>query len=46
MPFFRDVGVRQLGMDVPMLAGWLLSELKRAGAIAIEGDAIVPTMAA
>lgn len=46
VPFFRDVGVRQLGMDVPTLAGWLLSELKRAGAIAIEGDAIVPTMAA
>ena len=35
-----------LGMTMPELADWLCAELLRAGAIALEGDDIVPTMAA
>lgn len=46
VPLFRDVGARLLGMDAESLAGWLLDELLRTGAIALEGDDIVPTMAA
>jgi glyoxylase-like metal-dependent hydrolase (beta-lactamase superfamily II) len=46
VPLFRDVGSRLLGMDADALAGWLLDELLRAGAVACEGDDIVPTMAA
>jgi glyoxylase-like metal-dependent hydrolase (beta-lactamase superfamily II) len=46
VPLFRDVGARLLGMDTEALAGWLLAELLRAGAVALEGGDIVPTMAA
>ena len=31
---------------MPELADWLRAELLRAGAIALDGDDIVPTMAA
>jgi glyoxylase-like metal-dependent hydrolase (beta-lactamase superfamily II) len=46
VPFFHDIGTRQLGMDVPTLAGWLLAELKRAGAVEEVNGRLMPTMAA
>jgi glyoxylase-like metal-dependent hydrolase (beta-lactamase superfamily II) len=46
VPLFHDVGRDHLGMSMPELADWLRAELLRAGAIAIDGDDIVPTMAA
>jgi glyoxylase-like metal-dependent hydrolase (beta-lactamase superfamily II) len=46
VPLFRDVGRRELGLDAPGLATWLLAELLRAGAVSVVGDDIVPTMAA
>jgi glyoxylase-like metal-dependent hydrolase (beta-lactamase superfamily II) len=46
VPLFRNVGRDHLGMTPAELANWLRSELLRAGAIAIDGDDIVPTMAA
>lgn len=46
VPFFRSVAREQLGMDVPALAGWLLSELKRGGAMVERDGILLPTMAA
>jgi glyoxylase-like metal-dependent hydrolase (beta-lactamase superfamily II) len=46
VPFFRDVGATVLGMQADALAGWLYDELLRAKAIVVEGEFIVPTMAA
>jgi glyoxylase-like metal-dependent hydrolase (beta-lactamase superfamily II) len=46
VPFFADVGSRILGMATDALAAWLYDELLRAKAIALEGEFIVPTMAA
>jgi glyoxylase-like metal-dependent hydrolase (beta-lactamase superfamily II) len=46
VPLFRDVGSRLLGLESAALADWLVSELLRAKAIAIEAGDIVPTMAA
>jgi glyoxylase-like metal-dependent hydrolase (beta-lactamase superfamily II) len=46
VPLFRDVGRDHLGMSTPELADWLRAELLRTGAIALDGDDIVPTMAA
>jgi glyoxylase-like metal-dependent hydrolase (beta-lactamase superfamily II) len=46
VPFFRDVVSGVLGMQTDVLAGWLYEELLRAKAIFIEGEFIVPTMAA
>lgn len=44
--FFREVGARQLGMDAPALAAWLLAELDKAGAVAVKDGRLLPTMAA
>jgi glyoxylase-like metal-dependent hydrolase (beta-lactamase superfamily II) len=46
VPFFLTVGRERLGMDVPALAGWLLSELKRGGALVERDGMLLPTMAA
>jgi len=46
VPLFRDIGVRLLGMDIPALANWLLSELKRSCAIDERDGILRPTMAA
>ncbi|MDX9994736.1 MAG: MBL fold metallo-hydrolase [Rhodocyclaceae bacterium] len=46
VPFFCDVGARLLGMDVPALAAWLLSELKRGCALEERDGLLLPTMAA
>lgn len=46
VPLFRDVGGRLLGLEPAALADWLVAELLRAKAIAIEAGDIVPTMAA
>jgi glyoxylase-like metal-dependent hydrolase (beta-lactamase superfamily II) len=46
VPFFADVGARTLGLSPDALARWLHDELLKAKAIAVEDDAIVPTMAA
>jgi glyoxylase-like metal-dependent hydrolase (beta-lactamase superfamily II) len=46
VPFFRDVGARLLGMDIPALAAWLLSDLKKAGALEEVDGRLLPTMAA
>ncbi len=46
VPFFRDVGARLLGMDIPALADWLLSELKRGCALEEREGILLPTMAA
>jgi glyoxylase-like metal-dependent hydrolase (beta-lactamase superfamily II) len=43
---FRDVGERLLGLDTPALAGWLLAELKKAGALEEIDGRLMPTMAA
>lgn len=46
VPLFRDVGARLLGMDIPALADWLLSELKRGCALEERDGILLPTMAA
>jgi glyoxylase-like metal-dependent hydrolase (beta-lactamase superfamily II) len=46
VPIFRDVGARLLGMDIPALATWLLSELKRGCALEERDGMLLPTMAA
>jgi glyoxylase-like metal-dependent hydrolase (beta-lactamase superfamily II) len=46
VPIFRDVGARLLGMDIPALAAWLLSELKRGCALEERDGMLLPTMAA
>lgn len=46
VPFFRDVGARLLGMDTPVLAAWLLAELRKAGALEEVDGRLLPTMAA
>lgn len=46
VPFFRDVGARILGMETDALASWLYGELLKANAIALDGEFIVPTVAA
>jgi glyoxylase-like metal-dependent hydrolase (beta-lactamase superfamily II) len=46
VPIFRDVGARLLGMDIPALATWLLSELKRGCALEERDGILLPTMAA
>jgi glyoxylase-like metal-dependent hydrolase (beta-lactamase superfamily II) len=46
VPFFRDVAERLLAMDTPALAGWLLSELKKTGALEEHDGMLLPTMAA
>lgn len=46
VPFFSDVGARILGLQADALAAWLQDELLRAKAIVLEGEFIVPTMAA
>lgn len=46
VPFFREVGQRLLGMEVPALAVWLRDELKKAGAVEEKGGRLLPTMAA
>jgi len=46
VPIFRDVGVRLLGMDIPALAAWLLSDLKRGCAPEERDGMLLPTMAA
>lgn len=46
VPFFREVGARHLGMEVPALAAWLLAELKKAGAVEEIDGRLMPTMAA
>jgi glyoxylase-like metal-dependent hydrolase (beta-lactamase superfamily II) len=46
VPFFRIVANDRLGMDVPVLAGWLLTELKRGGALVERDGILLPTMAA
>lgn len=46
VPFFRDWGGRLLGMDIPALAQWLVSELKRACALEERDGILWPTMAA
>ncbi|NWG30578.1 MAG: MBL fold metallo-hydrolase [Rhodocyclaceae bacterium] len=46
VPILRDVGARLLGMDVPALAAWLVSELKRGCALEERDGMLLPTMAA
>jgi glyoxylase-like metal-dependent hydrolase (beta-lactamase superfamily II) len=46
VPIFHDIGTRLLGMDIPALAGWLLAELKKAGALEERDGMLLPTMAA
>ena len=46
VPFFRDVGLRLLGMEVPALAAWLLAELKKADVVEEKDGRLLPTMAA
>ena len=45
-PIFRDVGARLLGMDIPALADWLVTELKRGCALEEREGMLLPTMAA
>lgn len=46
VPLFRDVGAGLLGLAPDALADWLVEELLRAKAVAIEDGDLVPTMAA
>lgn len=46
VPLFRDIGTRLLGMDIPELAAWLVSELKRGCALEERDGLLLPTMAA
>jgi len=46
VPFYREVSERFLGLEPAALAEWLLDELARAGAVAIAGGVVRPTMAA
>lgn len=46
VPIFRDVGARLLGMDIPALASWLVTELKRGCALEERDGMLLPTMAA
>lgn len=46
VPIFGAVGARLLGMDIPALADWLLSELKRGCALEERDGILLPTMAA
>ena len=46
VPIFRDVGARLLGMDIPALAAWLMTELKRGCALEERDGILLPTMAA
>lgn len=46
VPFYREVSERFLGLAPAALAEWLLAELARAGAVAIEDGVVRPTMAA
>ncbi|MDO9601843.1 MAG: MBL fold metallo-hydrolase [Rhodocyclaceae bacterium] len=46
VPLFRDIGTRLLGMDTPVLAAWLVSELKRGCALEERDGMLLPTMAA
>ena len=46
VPYFHDIGARQLGMDVGALAEWLVTELGRTGAIEVIDGRLWPTMAA
>jgi glyoxylase-like metal-dependent hydrolase (beta-lactamase superfamily II) len=46
IPIFRDIGAKLLGMDISSLADWLLTELKKAGALQERGNMLLPTMAA
>lgn len=46
VPFFREVGAKHLNMDVPVLAAWLLTELKKSSAVEVRDDMLLPTMAA
>ena len=43
---YRQLSERFLGLDPQALARWLLPELERAGAVAISGGIVRPTMAA
>jgi len=46
VPIFRDVGSRLLGMEIPTLADWLVTELKRGCALEERDGILLPTMAA
>ena len=46
VPLFRDIGAQRLGMDIPALATWLITELKKTGALEEAGGLLRPTMAA
>jgi glyoxylase-like metal-dependent hydrolase (beta-lactamase superfamily II) len=46
VPCYRELSGRFLGMDAAALARWMLADLERAGAVAIEGGAVHPAMAA
>lgn len=46
IPFFKDVAVRMLGMELEQAAAWLLADLLKAGAVVLEEDFILPRMAA
>jgi glyoxylase-like metal-dependent hydrolase (beta-lactamase superfamily II) len=46
VPCYRQMSDAFLGLDANALAAWMLEDLRRSTAIAIEGDKIVPTMAA
>jgi len=46
VPAYRELSGRFLGLDDARLASWLLSDLERAGAIAIRDGVVRPAMAA
>ncbi|HET9577876.1 MAG TPA: MBL fold metallo-hydrolase [Usitatibacter sp.] len=46
VPCYRDMSDRFLGMDAKALAGFMLGDLERAGAVRIANGNVVPTMPA
>jgi hypothetical protein len=46
VPCYREVSERFLGLAPAALAEWMLGDLRRAGAVRVEGSKVLPTMAA
>ncbi|HXS52940.1 MAG TPA: MBL fold metallo-hydrolase [Usitatibacter sp.] len=46
VPCYRELSDRFLGLDAPALAGWMLADLEKSGAVAIRDGVVRPTMSA
>jgi hypothetical protein len=46
VPCYRQMSDRFVGLDAEALAAFIVADLQRAGAIRLEGEMLLPTMAA